>query len=102
MMPVRGIAQVFRGEAVNHEEAYRLDDGCTNWVRSSLAGCAGEIGHHHHISGDYLLRYAQEASWREDNRRVPNGAQVERLTGLGLASGKSAEFTGYWQRHEAK
>jgi hypothetical protein len=29
-----------------------------------------EIGHHHHIAGAYLLRYAQEASWREDNRRM--------------------------------
>jgi hypothetical protein len=28
-----------------------------------------------------LLRYAQEASWREDNRREPNGSQVERLAG---------------------
>jgi hypothetical protein len=25
-----------------------------------------------------LLRYAQENSWREDNRRVPNGDQVSR------------------------
>jgi hypothetical protein len=23
-----------------------------------------EIGHHHHLAGAYLLRYAQEASWR--------------------------------------
>ena len=29
-----------------------------------------EPGHHHHIAGPYLLRYAQEASWREDHRRV--------------------------------
>ena len=32
---------------------------------------------HHHIAGTYLLRYAQEASWREDNRRVPNGEQTD-------------------------
>jgi hypothetical protein len=24
-----------------------------------------EIGIHHHIAGAYLLRYAQESSWRE-------------------------------------
>ena len=36
----------------------------------------GEIGIHHHIAGAYLLRYAQESSWREDNRRVSNGDQV--------------------------
>jgi hypothetical protein len=38
-----------------------------------------EIGHHHHIAGQYLLRYAQEASWREDNRRMSNGEQVGRV-----------------------
>lgn len=32
-----------------------------------------EQGHHPHIAGPYLLRYAQEASWREDHRRVGNG-----------------------------
>ena len=26
-----------------------------------------EIRHHHHIAGDYLIRYAQEAAWREDS-----------------------------------
>lgn len=31
-----------------------------------------EIGHHHHIAGTYLVRYAQEAAWREDHRRVDN------------------------------
>ena len=61
-----------------------------------------EIGHHHHIAGQYLLRYAQEASWREDNRRVSNGDQVNRLTGLALKSKPSVDFSGYWQRHCAK
>jgi hypothetical protein len=31
-----------------------------------------------------LLRYAQEASWREDNRRVSNGEQVERVAALAM------------------
>jgi hypothetical protein len=58
-----------------------------------------EIGHHHHIAGTYLLRYAQEASWREDNRRVTNGEQVHRVTGLALSRKPSVDFGGYWQRH---
>src|SRR5436190_1826067 len=58
-----------------------------------------EIGHHHHLAGVYLLRYAQEATWREDNRRVDNGSQVHRLTALALRRGKSVDFSGYWQRH---
>ena len=60
-----------------------------------------EIGVHHHIAGAYLLRYAQESSWREDNRRVSNGDQVNRVAALAMKRGKSVDFTGYWQRHIA-
>lgn len=60
-----------------------------------------EIGLHHHIAGAYLLRYAQEATWREDNRRTSNGDQVARLTGLALSRKPSVDFSGYWQRHVA-
>ena len=59
----------------------------------------GEIGHYHHVAGPYLLRYAQEATWREDNRRMPNGDQAKRIVGLALGRGASPDFTGYWQRH---
>ena len=45
------------------------------------------------------LRYAQEASWREDNRRQSNGDQVNRLAGLALKAKPSVDFSGYWQRH---
>jgi transposase-like protein len=57
-----------------------------------------EIGHHHHIAGTYLARYAQEAAFREDARRVDNGSQVRRVTGLALAARPSVDFCGYWQR----
>jgi hypothetical protein len=57
------------------------------------------IGHHHHVAGPYLLRFAQEASWREDNRRLSNGEQVHRVAGLALKAKASVDFTGYWQRH---
>ena len=67
---------------INHEEAYSLDGACTNWAEEFFSRMRrAEIGHHHHIAGNYLLRYAQEASWREDNRRVPNGEQVQKLSG---------------------
>jgi hypothetical protein len=35
-------------------------------------------------AGPYLVRYAQESAWREDRRRVDNGAQV-RAAGLAMA-----------------
>jgi transposase-like protein len=85
---------------INHEEAYSQDGACTNWAEEFFSRMRrAEIGHHHHIAGNYLLRYAQEATWREDNRRLPNGEQVQKLSGNALNSGKSEAFTGYWQRH---
>ena len=45
------------------------------------------------------VRYAQERSWRGDNRRLSNGQQVNRLAALSLKRGKSVDFGGYWERH---
>ena len=72
----------FEMKRINHEEAYSLDGACTNWAEEFFSRMRrAEIGHHHHIAGAYLLRYAQEASWREDNRRSSNGDQVNRVAG---------------------
>jgi hypothetical protein len=59
---------------INHEEAYSLN-GVHELGRGifSAVYAARKSGHHHHLAGAYLLRYAQEASWREDNR-VPQMA----------------------------
>jgi transposase-like protein len=90
----------FEMHRINHQDAYSHDGACTNWAEEFFSRMRrAEIGHHHHIAGVYLLRYAQEATWREDNRRVDNGSQVHQLTRLALKRGKSVDFTGYWQRH---
>ena len=92
----------FEMKRINHEEAYSLNGACTNWAEEFFSRMRrAEIGHHHHIAGAYLLRYAQEASWREDNRRSSNGEQVNCVAGLALASKPSVDFTGYWQRHNS-
>jgi hypothetical protein len=57
-----------------------------------------EIGHHHHLAGPYLIRFAQEASWREDHRKDPNGVQVDRVVALAMRNKPSVDFCGYWQR----
>jgi transposase-like protein len=91
----------FEVRRINHEQAYSLDGACTNQAESYFSRLRrGEAGHHHHIAGPYLLRYAQEAGWREDNRRSSNKEQVERVTGLALKRKPSVDFTGYWQRHK--
>ncbi len=78
-------------------EAYSLDGACTNRAEKYFSRLRrAEVGIHHHIAGAYLLRYAQESSWREDNRRVSNGDQVSRVASLAMKRGKSVDFTGYW------
>jgi transposase-like protein len=90
----------FEMKRIDHQVAYSLNGACTNAAESYFSRIRrAEIGHHHHIAGPYLLRYAQESAWREDNRRVSNGTQVKRVAALALGRGKSVDFTGYWQRH---
>lgn len=90
----------FEMKRINHQEAYSQDGACTNWAEEFFSRMRrAEIGHHHHIAGAYLLRYAQEASWREDCRKLSNGEQAQRLAGLATRKSKSVDFTGYWQRH---
>jgi transposase-like protein len=95
-----GLHARFEMKRINHSEAYSLDGACTNWAEEYFSRLRrAEMGHHHHISGPYLLRYAQEAAWREDSRRVANGEQVQRVSQLAMASKPSVDFCGYWQRH---
>ncbi len=65
----------------HHGEFILVPHGaCTIWAEEFFSRMrSAEIGHHHHIAGACLLRYAQEASWREDNRRAPNGDQICRI-----------------------
>lgn len=91
----------FEMKRINHEQAYSQDGACTNMAEGFFSRMRrAEIGHHHHIAGTYLIRYAQEASWREDNRRVSNGEQVSRVASLALSAKPSVDFSGYWQRHK--
>jgi transposase-like protein len=92
----------FEMQRINHSEAYSLDGACTNWAEEYFSRLRrGEMGHHHHISGPYLLRYAQEAAFREDSRRVANGEQVGKVAALALTNKPSVDFAGYWQRRKA-
>jgi hypothetical protein len=96
------LSERFEVRRINHEEAYSFDGACTNWAEEFFSRMRrAEIGHDHHLAGAYLLRYAQEASWREHNRRVANGDQVNRLVALAMSRKPSVDFSGYWQRHKA-
>jgi len=87
---------------INHQEGYSIDGACTNRTESYFSRLRrAEQGHHHHIAGPYLLRYAQEAAWREDRRRVSNGEQVHNVVSLAMHRKPSNDFCGYWQRARA-
>lgn len=90
-------------QRINHQEAYSLNGACTNGAEEFFSRLRrAEVGHHHHIAGAYLSRYAQEAAWRDDNRRVSNGKQMQIVAALAMKTKPSIDFCGYWQRAEKK
>ena len=85
---------------IDHGQAYSQDGVYSNGAEGYFSRVRrAEIGHHHHIAGPYLVRYAQESAWREDSRRVSNGDQTAHTIKLALNAGPSVDFCGYWQRH---
>ena len=76
-----------------------MDGACTNGAESFFSRLRrAEVGHHYHIAGAYLARYAQESAWREGHRRDSNGDQTRGVVGLALKARPSVDFCGYWQR----
>jgi hypothetical protein len=91
----------YQMDRIDHGQSYSLPGGIyTNGAEEFFSRLRrAEIGHHHHIAGAYLVRYAQEAAWREDHRRVDNGRQVQAVMGLAMACRPSVDWCGYWQRN---
>jgi transposase-like protein len=85
---------------IDHGQSYSLPGGVyTNGAEEFFSRMRrAEIGHHHHVAGPYLVRYAQEAAWREDHRKLHNGGQVSAVAGLAMRCGPSVDWCGYWQR----
>jgi transposase-like protein len=92
----------FAMRRINHQDGYSVAGACTNGAESYFSRLRrGELGHHHHIAGPYLPRYAQEAAWREDLRRVSNGEQAYGIVRQAMRCRPSVDFCGYWQRAQA-
>ena len=62
-----------QAERVNHSVEYATGPACvvnTNQMESFFSRLRRfEIGTHHHVSGRYLLRYANDSAWRENHRQ---------------------------------
>lgn len=87
---------------INHSEAYSLDGACTNQAESYFSRLRRMIdGQHHHVSAHLLHAYANEAAWKEDNRRLDNGTLARRALGLALNHKVSRVWSGYWHRSAA-
>lgn len=87
---------------VNHSINFKDEDACTNQAESYFSRLRrAEVGTHHQIAGRYLVAYAKEMAWREDNRRVSNGEQFLMAAGAALAHPVSRQWKGYWQRKAA-
>ncbi len=89
----------FTVDRIDHSAAYSHSGVYSNAAESFFSRMRrAEIGHHHHVAGAYLVRYAQESAWREDHRRVANGRQVQAVAALAMACRPSVDWCGYWQR----
>jgi len=95
-----GLHARFGVQRIDHGEMYSDRTGVyTNGAEEFFSRMRrAEIGHHHHVAGAYLVRYAQEAAWREDRRRMDNGRQVSAVVGLAMRCRPSVDWCGYWQR----
>ncbi len=97
---MRRSARTAHARPIDHGKLYSTETGTyTNGAEGYFSRLRrAEIGHHHHIAGVYLVRYAQESAWREDYRRMDNGRQVMTIGGLAMAAPTSVDWCGYWQR----
>lgn len=84
---------------VNHQVEYRSDDGATNNQAESFFSRFRRMqyGQVHKFGNLYLDHYANEAAYREDNRRMSNGEMFGDILVKCASSRTSRDFCGYWQ-----
>ena len=84
---------------INHSEAYSADGANTNQAESYFSRLRRMIqGQHHFVSARYLHQYACEAAWKEDHRRMSNGAAFNQAIRCAMVSPVSRMWKGYWNR----
>jgi ribosomal protein L37AE/L43A len=92
----------FDMKRINHSEAFSRDGACTNQAESFFSRLRrAEYGVHHRMCGKYLGSYALEMAWREDRRRVSNGAQFQNIAASAITHPMSRNWRGYWNRSAA-
>lgn len=84
---------------VNHSQEYCSIDGITNNLAESFFARLRRAitGVYHKMTNKYLMYYANEMAWREDNRRKSVKKKFEQLLHCCLNTLPSHDFVGYWQ-----
>ncbi len=84
---------------VNHSQEYRAADGTTNNQAESFFSRFRrmQIGQHHQFGVAHLASYANEAAYREDTRRRPNGWIFLDILTHCAKTLTSRDWCGYWQ-----
>ncbi len=89
----------FQAFRVNHSKQYADGWISTNHAESFFSRLRRvELGTHHKIAGPYTLYYANDACWREDNRRVDTATRYGQVVALAGKHAVSRQWKGYWQR----
>jgi len=89
----------FDTRRVNHQEAYRAEDGTTNNLAESYFSRFRRMqyGQVHKFGNLYLANYANEAAYREDTRRWSNGDIFTDITKKCAKTRTNHDWCGYWQ-----
>lgn len=89
----------FDTRRVNHATEYRSDAGITNNLAESYFSRFRRMqyGQTHKFGNLYLANYANEAAYREDTRRQPNGEIFTDITKKCAHTKTSRDWCGYWQ-----
>jgi transposase-like protein len=95
---IAGRYQAFR---VNHSKQYADGWISTNHAESFFSRLRRvELGTHHKIAGPYTLFYANDACWREDNRRLDGQSKYVQVLSFATGHPVSRQWKGYWQRRK--
>lgn len=93
------LSALYTHKTVQHAIEYRADDGTNNNQAESFNSRMrrAEYGIYHGFRPTYLMIYACETAWQEDNRRKTLRERFQQIFKLLAISGLSEFFRGYWQ-----
>lgn len=94
----------FDTRRVNHAKEYRSDAGITNNQAESYFSRFRRMqyGQNHKFGNLYLANYANEAAYREDTRRLPNGEIFMGIVKKCAQTRTHHDWCGYWQGNKKK